>query len=172
MEHTITKKLVQAEVISNKEICPEHFVMTLEAPELIEGIEPGQFVNIKVSDNPVEHLLRIPLGIHFVKDTKMGLLYKVVGSGTKILSKKTSGESINVLGPLGRGFKINKNTDALIVSGGHGIAPLFAVNPGKPMQDLRPLELIPESLDEFRSPGQAPLAFDITLTETDGDIVH
>jgi len=70
-------------------------------------------------------LLRRPLSIHHVdpKNKTFKLLYEVIGPGTKILSARKVGEEISVLGPLGSGFKIEKDI-LILVAGGMGIAPL------------------------------------------------
>lgn len=121
------KRIVKAKVLSNKKICEDHFIMELDAPALGKNALPGQFVNVK-TDNAAEQLLRIPLGIHCINKRGVSLLYKTVGKGTKELSKKKEKESINILGPLGNGFEINKKEkNSVLVSGGHGIAPLYAL---------------------------------------------
>jgi dihydroorotate dehydrogenase electron transfer subunit len=54
------------------------------------------------------------------------LVYRVVGEGTKWLSERSSGEVINVLGPLGKGFTAPLEPGkVLIVGGGVGTPPLY-----------------------------------------------
>ena len=128
---TAKKQIIKAKVISNKEICADHFVLEIENEYLGKNSLPGQFVNVKVSENNCEHLLRIPLGIHSIEEKGIQLLYKVVGSGTKKLSGKMPGDEINILGPLGNSFDLEfaeeQKCKSLIVAGGHGIAPLYAL---------------------------------------------
>jgi dihydroorotate dehydrogenase electron transfer subunit len=53
------------------------------------------------------------------------MLYKVVGRGTQLLTNMRDGDSVNLLGPLGRGFRLPKEKGLiLMVAGGIGIAPL------------------------------------------------
>ncbi|MFH1846097.1 MAG: dihydroorotate dehydrogenase electron transfer subunit [Candidatus Omnitrophota bacterium] len=135
-----SKYIENAQIFSNEEIVrdaehTDHFIMELIAPQISKHASPGQFVTVKVQENTTEPLLRIPLGIHDneIKDTnKKGikLLYKVVGDATFLLSKKKQGETINVLGPLGNGFCLDeilfeKGQTAIIIAGGHGVAPLY-----------------------------------------------
>jgi len=104
--------------------------MDLESGFLGKASSAGQFINIKMAERSCDPLLRIPLGIHKITKKGISLLYKVVGEGTRLLSEKKKGEFVSVLGPLGTGFDptgVNKNTHAIIVSGGHGIAPLYAL---------------------------------------------
>jgi dihydroorotate dehydrogenase electron transfer subunit len=73
-------------------------------------------------------LLRRPLSIHRAdpETGRVELLYRVVGRGTRILKNLQPGESLEVRGPLGRGFDLQGDFQhALIVAGGMGGAPVF-----------------------------------------------
>ena len=119
------KKTVKAQIVSNEQIAPDHFVIKLKESYLGKNSFPGQFVNVKVQEGTTDPLLRIPLGIYAIRKEGIHLLYKVVGEGTKMLSLKRKGEEIDILGPLGNGFDVEKKmSKAVIVAGGHGIAPL------------------------------------------------
>jgi hypothetical protein len=55
-------------------------------------------------------------------------LYQVIGKGTQWLSRREKGEDLDALGPLGNGFKMDPAVnDIVLVSGGIGIAPLYAL---------------------------------------------
>ncbi|MFH1826086.1 MAG: dihydroorotate dehydrogenase electron transfer subunit, partial [bacterium] len=89
--------------------------------------QPGQFVNIRCSED-YDPLLRRPFGVHKTsKENKtFEVLFEVVGKGTELLSKHQVGQELDVLGPLGNGFQIDKNKKvAILVGGGMGIAPLL-----------------------------------------------
>lgn len=59
---------------------------------------------------------------------RFDILVKVVGLGTKWLSQVKKGETVDMIGPLGNGFTLNPDIKkALIVGGGIGIAPLYAL---------------------------------------------
>lgn len=124
--------VVKGTILSNKEIARDYFVMDIKASCLGKNACPGQFVAVKVQDNVTDPLLRVPLGIHKIRKDGISLLYKVVGNGTRLLSRRQKGEELDVLGPLGNGFDMpatrEKNTKIVIVSGGHGIAPLYALS--------------------------------------------
>jgi dihydroorotate dehydrogenase electron transfer subunit len=98
------------------------------AVDLQEAV-PGQFANIKVSEG-YEPLLRRPLSI-YGQDLQAGtlhFLYRLVGQGTRLLSKRQVGEKIDLIAPLGRGFSLTgltPETPALLVAGGVGAAPLY-----------------------------------------------
>ncbi|MBD3426931.1 MAG: dihydroorotate dehydrogenase electron transfer subunit [Candidatus Omnitrophica bacterium] len=127
-----TKRTVKARILSNKQVAPDHFAMELEQPFLAENSRPGQFVTCKVRELGTDPLLRIPLGVHRIKKKGIDLLYKVVGTATSVLSRRVSGEELDLVGPLGNGFDLEAfrcgdYTRAVLVAGGHGIAPLFAL---------------------------------------------
>ena len=49
----------------------------------------------------------------------------IVGKGTGILAEKKRGDSLNVIGPLGRGYRIPEQSKRIfLVGGGLGVAPL------------------------------------------------
>ena len=121
-----TKEL--ARVIDNKEVAKDHCKLTFSSDYISSHAEPGQFVEIRVT-NDTDPLLRRPFSIHRInKDKKtIEILYRVIGKGTQIISKLQIGSFIDVMGPLGNGFKIDKTKDiAVFVGGGAGTAPLFA----------------------------------------------
>jgi dihydroorotate dehydrogenase electron transfer subunit len=69
--------------------------------------------------------LRRPFSIFDARDGRVTLLYKTVGRGTSALASVREGDSISVLGPLGRGFPAKCSGTALLVGGGYGVAPLY-----------------------------------------------
>lgn len=128
MKRQQKKKIIKAVIKENKPVAKDHFVIEVKEAYLHKISCPGQFVNIRLSKEvSSEALLRIPLGIHDIKNGQTSFLYKIVGPGTRILSEKKKGDKLDILGPLGRGFDTSsekKGSKALIVSGGHGVAPL------------------------------------------------
>lgn len=111
------------EILYNEEVAPGYFRLGIRWKGT--GIRPGHFVMVRVSDG-LDPLLRRPLGVYRVGQGTVELLYAVVGKGTEILSKKMSGESVDLLGPLGNGFTLPaKGQRAVMVAGGMGIVPLY-----------------------------------------------
>ena len=100
--------------------------MGLWSREIVAGARPGQFVMIKAGLS-ADPLLRRPFSICAIQGNDVFcILYRVVGRGTKILSRVTEGNRLSVLGPLGRGFDFPKaDQKPFIVAGGIGIAPLI-----------------------------------------------
>lgn len=98
--------------------------------ELVKKMtEPGQFVHIRV-DTSEDLVLRRPISICDIDHEmdELTIIYRIEGKGTARLAKKKSGEDIDVLGPLGRGFPVSeceKGETALLVGGGVGVPPLY-----------------------------------------------
>jgi dihydroorotate dehydrogenase electron transfer subunit len=128
-------KQFKAKIILNKKIAPEHYILSFKAPKIAKDTKPGQFFNVRVSSS-YQPLLRRPFGAHKISKDRVEILYKVVGKATEILSKKKKGNTLDALGPLGNGFELlsqKRNPSlagrkyAILVSGGHGVAPLYAL---------------------------------------------
>ncbi len=121
-------KQIIAKIISQKELKKNCFRMKLEAPYAAKTAGPGQFLHIRCASS-VNPLLRRPISIHRIGKRGLEVLYNVVGKGTKILSQKKTGEEIDIIGPLGNGFKIHKKSKSLkmLIAGGMGVAPLLAL---------------------------------------------
>ena len=121
-------KLIKAKVIENKLISPGCFKISLDTPALAREAIAGQFLHIRIGDN-TEPLLRRPISIHRIAAKYVEILFKTVGKGTETLSRKKSGDTIDLIGPLGNGFKIFKESPShkFIVAGGMGVAPLVCL---------------------------------------------
>ena len=101
---------------------PETHLLWLECPQIATTARPGQFVMVCCGE---ETYLRRPLSVHQVNDGKIALLFTITGKGTRWLSQSKTGDTIDILGPLGNGFRIDPATNnLLLVAGGIGIAPL------------------------------------------------
>lgn len=88
--------------------------------------KPGQFYMIKALNR--EPLLGRPISIHHLDEEKIVFLYQLVGEGTEILSKLKVDDEIEITGPLGNGFDIDKiKGKVAVVAGGIGTAPMFYV---------------------------------------------
>jgi dihydroorotate dehydrogenase electron transfer subunit len=132
-------KQALASVIANQAIADGVYVLRLEEPDQARDVRPGQFVHIRCGpiDRPsFDPLLRRPLSVlrtgacrgNDVPSGQYDVLYDVVGRGTAALSQLRPGDVVDVLGPLGRPFEIERTTARLLlVAGGVGIVPLVAL---------------------------------------------
>lgn len=121
--------LDKIKVLWNQQVGPSYYRIGLAPFNGLANAQPGQFIMVRIPGN-AETILRRPFSIHRVVSEKnfpkaMEILYKVVGKGTDILSKVEKGEELDILGPLGNGFKIPETiATGILVGGGIGIAPL------------------------------------------------
>jgi dihydroorotate dehydrogenase electron transfer subunit len=110
----------EAQIVENKNIVPDYFLLKLKPAKTMGKVNPGQFVMLKIPGNEV--FLRRPFSIYDYDMDILTIMYKVAGKGTELLSKTGEGTLTSVLGPLGNGFHINQRDVYLTVAGGIGIA--------------------------------------------------
>ncbi|WP_345238805.1 dihydroorotate dehydrogenase electron transfer subunit [Pontibacillus salipaludis] len=113
-------------ILQNKWIAYNTFEMKLTGRFVNLMKQPGQFLHIKVGDG-TSHVLRRPLSIANVDHHIVTVIYKIVGKGTKWLSERKIGETVDVIGPRGRGFPIEgiRNEHIVLIGGGVGVPPLY-----------------------------------------------
>ncbi len=164
-------------VISNTRENDEFVVLTLQyTGDKLPEMTAGQFAEVRIDHTPAVYLRR-PLSIHDVDYNKkeISFLIQEVGEGTRWLTKLKSGNSINLIYPLGKGYKLpsNKEDSVLLVGGGCGVAPLLYL--GRTLFDLgiKPRFLIGVKrasslvrLDEYRRLGE------VMVTTEDGSYGH
>lgn len=103
------------------------FRLRIHSPVLSRKALPGNFCHLKVGEGH-SPLLRRAFSFHQADKERnsFALLFKVVGPGTEILSRKNPGDKIDLLAPLGNSFALpQKGEKAVLVAGGMGIAPLY-----------------------------------------------
>jgi dihydroorotate dehydrogenase electron transfer subunit len=124
--NTMKIKQQDLKVLSNKKIAPGHYVIELESEVLCKAA-PGQFVQI-LTDHDQDPLLPRPFSFLDTGKKTLRILYQVVGKGTRLMSQKTPGSALRILGPLGNGFSMSwKRTPSniVVIGGGVGIPPLY-----------------------------------------------
>jgi len=111
-------------VLEHADCGPGYRLLVLDAPQVAASARPGQFVHVKVPALEASALRR-PFSIFNAEGGRLELLYKTVGRGTAALNAVKPGETVEVLGPLGRGFPTACAGTPLLVGGGYGVAPLY-----------------------------------------------
>lgn len=118
------------------------FIMRIRAPKCAAAAQPGTFVHITCDESLP---MRRPLSIMRVGDDWVEILYKIVGNGLRLLSRKRPGDAVSVLGPIGQPFRLSaKRPNALLIGGGVGIPPMVYIadwirqNPG----DWKPFAIL------------------------------
>ncbi len=103
--------------------------------ELLPEILPGQFIQILVNKSP-NVFLRRPISINNIdlKNNELWMLIKRVGEGTEKICDIVSGDTMNLIFPLGNSFSIpDEKAKVLLIGGGVGTAPLLFL--GKVLND-------------------------------------
>jgi len=113
-------------IISKKELCPNQYEITIEAPFVVKNAKAGQFIIFRAEANGE----RVPLTIADV-DKEKGLLtivYMAVGYSTKKLAALNVGDEIpDIVGPLGVATHVEKLGTIICVAGGYGAAPCYLI---------------------------------------------
>jgi dihydroorotate dehydrogenase electron transfer subunit len=115
----------EAEVLDHQEVAPEHFVLTLDAPEIARTVRPGQFVMVR-SLRSWDPLLPRAFSVYHA-DAEGGciaVMYREVGRGTARLRQHEPGTAVHVWGPLGNCFRLPAGERVVLVGGGVGVPPL------------------------------------------------
>ena len=109
------------ELLSNEQIADGIFDMRVKNDELAPLAKCGQFAHVYVPSKT----LRRPISVCDSENGVLRLVYQVKGEGTKIMSEMKKGESVDILAPLGNGFKIEKGKHYCLIGGGIGVPPML-----------------------------------------------
>ncbi len=102
--------------------------LVLYEPEAAAVTQPGQFFQLGVE--APHTLLRRPYSIAWTDPDhgRIGFLFSVVGAGSTWLAAREAGQSVDLLGPLGNGFRTSSNgRTAVCIAGGLGVAAFVAL---------------------------------------------
>ncbi len=116
-----------APLIAREHVGGAYFLLTFRHRAVAHTARAGQFVMMKAGRS-AEPPLRRPFSIMDVapEQDSFRLFVKAIGAGTRGLTDMAVGDTALCLGPLGRPFTVPPpGTEALLVAGGYGIAPLL-----------------------------------------------
>lgn len=118
----------QAEVVGNDDVGGGYWHLRVRScPEHLKA-QPGQFFHLQCPSGPLgPSYLRRPMSVYGADPSQgtIEFLYKVSGVGTAGLTTLCAGDTLDVLGPLGRGFSIpSTGGRVLIVARGVGLATM------------------------------------------------
>lgn len=116
-------KLYEVKIIRKTQLSDNEWRFDFDAPALTDEAQPGQFVMVECSDSPTPFLRRA-ISINQCQNGILSLMFAVVGEGTAALAAMPEGTTVNLLGPLGRGFDLDiENSHIVMIGGGIGKAP-------------------------------------------------
>ncbi len=122
--HRETIAVETAEILSHQSFEGDQYILRLHAPECAGLAQAGQFAHL--SCDPMLAMRR-PLSIMRVDADKgwVDFLYKAVGHGTRLLAQRKEGETLSLLGPIGKPFiPVPDRPRTLLLGGGVGIPPM------------------------------------------------
>ena len=114
-----------AVILEQREISDQIYSLWLHADDIVREARPGQFVSVYCRDE--SRLLPRPISIcELDKESgRLRLVYRAVGAGTQEFSSYGPGETLELIGPLGNGFPLDKGYEKpLLIGGGIGVPPM------------------------------------------------
>jgi dihydroorotate dehydrogenase electron transfer subunit len=103
-------------VVANEEVGPYTLLRVARGP--IDPGVPGQFFMLEAPGR----LLPRPMSLCLASAAELGFLIDPIGAGTRALCGLGRDDTLQVLGPLGNGFRLDVERP-LLVGGGIGVAP-------------------------------------------------
>jgi len=121
---------VRCTVLNVRKVDAYHAI-TIVAPGIAARFKPGQFVALAVGGPETSMVLRRTFSIYDVRPDHGGtveFVFAAGGPGTRWLSERRARDVLDLTGPLGRPFPVPRDpVSCLLVGGGYGSAPLFAL---------------------------------------------
>ncbi len=143
-QHRNTLLVETAQVLEQIQLADAQYQLRLRCPDIADMARPGHFLHIQC--DPVLPMRR-PMSIMRTHPSQgsLDMLYRVQGQGTQFLSRKKPGDTAELIGPIGKPFKLSGYRDRpLLIGGGLGIPPIFFLSEHihKRHPDLRLLVLL------------------------------
>jgi dihydroorotate dehydrogenase electron transfer subunit len=123
--------LERAVVVSSEQAYENTHLLWLSAPAVGLTAGAGQFLMVRCGEG-YDPLLPRPMSFHRFRRTgderQFAMLFDIRGRGTEWLACREASDAIDIFGPLGRGFAVDKaSQNLLLVAGGIGVAALVAL---------------------------------------------
>ena len=151
----------------------QQFVLRLMAPKCARDATAGSFVHVRCDDALP---MRRPLSIMRASGEEgwIEILFKIVGEGLRSLGKRKPGESVSLLGPIGKGFEPHaERPRTLLIGGGVGIPPLIflAEHLRRAASDWHPMVLMGSELPFPFNSARSVLPIDWLPNDIDSTLV-
>ncbi len=133
--------LEEAEILSHDSFEGDQYLLRVRAPECADHARPGSFAHVQCDP---QRPLRRPISIMRASPGEgwVDFLYKAVGAGTRLLSRRRPGECISLLGPVGRPFEVRARRP-LLIGGGIGMPPMiFLAQTLRSQADVHPFVVL------------------------------
>ena len=172
--------LEDGRVVATAEIGQLGTVLRVSAPGIAGQARAGQFVHVRpgLSFDP---LLRRPYSFNRIDrgGGEVELIVKALGAGGEWIASRREGDRLDLLGPLGSSFVIQRSTrNLLLVAGGTGIAPMRVLAEqesarrnvtllmgGRSVAHLWPSNLLPPTVEYVTTPEDGSFGIKGRVTE-------
>lgn len=125
----VTKFIEDGLVVANNQLTHDTWELILESPKIAKQTKAGQFVMLTCAQDRTDPLLRRPFSVaEVIDETRISILYKVVGIGTELMLGMSPGVTASMIGPLGHGFDVAETENHIMIGGGIGMAPLLILS--------------------------------------------
>lgn len=123
---------VTAPVVDQEQIATETYRLRLRAPRIARLIQPGQFVMLRIAgrNDPLIGRALALFDVHTDRagfPTDIDVAYVVGGKFTSAAARLVPGQVLEAWGPLGNGFAPRDGEHLILVAGGIGFTPFWAV---------------------------------------------
>lgn len=153
------------EIVENTPLTDNVFKMVLKG-DVSAVTAPGQFVNIQLDGL----YLRRPISVCDLSEDTLTIIYKVVGKGTRQMSRMSEGK-LDILTGLGNGYDLSlAGQKSVLLGGGVGVPPMYLlarrlIAQGREVKVVLGFNTHDEVFyeQEFRD-----LGADVTVTTVDG----
>lgn len=161
-----------AVVYSQEELVPGIFSMWITTGAAREA-GPGQFISVYCRDGA--RLLPRPISICEADSAagRLRIVYRIAGAGTKEFSSLEPGDPIEIMGPLGNGFR-PEGERTFLIGGGIGIPPMLELAKNLNCKKQMILGYRDENLflrDEFEAYGEVYVATEDGSAGTKGTVL-
>lgn len=118
-----------AVITEQKEIATDIYSMWLQTDQIAAEAVPGQFLSVYSNDG--SRMLPRPISICEVdkEQGRLRLVYRIAGKGTLEFSGYQTGDTLEIVGPLGNGFPLDKGYEKVfLIGGGIGVPPMVELS--------------------------------------------
>jgi len=125
--HRDTINVELAEIISQTSYPGDQYILRVRSPNIATEAKPGSFAHIQCA---AALPMRRPISIMRTEPGTgmVDFLYKAVGEGTRQLALRKQGETLDILGPIGKPFELHeKYKRPLLIGGGVGMPPMIFI---------------------------------------------
>lgn len=113
-------------IVSKKTLAKGIFDIEIHCPHIAKAAKAGQFAQVQAEG----FFLRRPISICDIDKDKgtIRLVFEVRGHGTDKISELNKGDLVDIIAPLGNGFKVlEKGNKAVCIGGGIGTPPMVGI---------------------------------------------